>query len=56
MPRQARLDSPGTMHHVIIRGAERKKIVVDEQDRKNFVARFGKLAKESKTSIYAWAL
>jgi hypothetical protein len=24
MPRQARLDSPGTLHHVMIRGIERQ--------------------------------
>jgi hypothetical protein len=27
MPRQAGLDAPGTLHHVIIQGIERKKIV-----------------------------
>jgi len=27
MPRQARLDSPGTLHHVLIRGIERRRIV-----------------------------
>ncbi|MEW6512342.1 MAG: transposase, partial [Bacteroidota bacterium] len=26
MPRQARLDAPGTLHHVIARGIERRKI------------------------------
>ncbi|MGH7830292.1 MAG: transposase, partial [Candidatus Binatia bacterium] len=56
MPRQARLDSPGTLHHVIIRGIERRRIVDDQQDRENFVSRLGKLATESRTSIYAWAL
>ncbi|MGD0915337.1 MAG: hypothetical protein ABSB22_02660 [Thermodesulfobacteriota bacterium] len=39
MTRQARLDAPGTFHHIIIRGIERRKIVVDDQDRKNFVSR-----------------
>jgi len=29
MPRQARLDAPGTLHHVILRGIEKKKIVDD---------------------------
>ena len=29
MPRQARLDCPGTLHHVIIRGIEKKKIVLE---------------------------
>jgi REP element-mobilizing transposase RayT len=41
---------------VIIRGIERRKIVADEQDQKNFVSRLGRLATESRTSIYAWAL
>ena len=41
MPRQARLDAPGMLHHVIIRGIERKKMVSDDQDRQNFVARLG---------------
>ena len=56
MPRQARLDAAGTLHHVIIRGIERRRIVDDEQDRRNFVLRLGKLASETSTSIYAWAL
>lgn len=34
MPRGVRLDSPGTLHHVIVRGIERKKIVTDNKDRK----------------------
>ncbi len=56
MPRQARLDSVGTLHHVMIRGIERRRIVDDEQDRRDFVLRLGKLARETLTSIYAWAL
>jgi putative transposase len=58
MPRQARarLDSPGTLHHVMIRGIEKKRIVLDEQDRKDFVRRLGLLAVETKTAVYAWAL
>lgn len=56
MPRQARLDAPGTLHHVIIRGIEKKPIVQDDVDRKNFVERMGRLALDSKVAIYAWAL
>ena len=26
MPRQARLDAPGTLHHVMLRGIERRAI------------------------------
>jgi hypothetical protein len=27
MPRRARLDAPGTLHHVMVRGIERRRIV-----------------------------
>ncbi|MHB8790482.1 MAG: transposase [Desulfobulbaceae bacterium] len=56
MPRQARLDVPGTLHHVIIRGIEKRRIVDDREDRDFFVTRMGELALETGTSIYAWAL
>jgi len=56
MARQARLDTPGTLHHVMVRGIERRRIVDDKQDRKEFVARLGTAAIETATSVYAWAL
>ncbi len=56
MPRQARLDAPGTLHHIIIRGIEKRKIVDDRKDRENFVERLARAASETGTSIYAWAL
>jgi hypothetical protein len=39
MPRGARLDAPGTLHHVIIRGIEQGSIVRDDTDRKMFLDR-----------------
>ena len=56
MARQARLDAPGTLHHIIVRGIEQRKIVDDNHDRKDFVSRMGKIASETGTTIYAWAL
>ena len=56
MPRGARLDAPGTLHHVMIRGIERGKIVKDDSDRKNFITRMGDIAAKTDTAIYAWAL
>jgi REP element-mobilizing transposase RayT len=56
MPRRARLDAPGTLHHVIVRGIEKRRIVNDVADRKNFVKRLAELSADTKTSIYAWAL
>ena len=56
MPRQARLDAPGTLHHVIIRGIEKKQIVDDAKDKREFIFRMGDLSTEEKTIIYAWTL
>jgi REP element-mobilizing transposase RayT len=56
MPRGPRLDSPGTLHHLIIRGIEKRDIVTDDKDRDNFVSRMGAVALKTGTSIYAWAL
>ena len=56
MPRLARLDAPGVVHPVIIRGIERRKIFWDEEDREDFVEGLGDLLPESGTSCYAWAL
>ena len=44
MPRHSRLDAPGTLHHVIVRGIEKRKIVDDDKDRKDFVDRLGDLS------------
>jgi len=56
MPRQARLDAPGTLHHIILRGMEKRRIVDDDKDRQNFVKRLGDLSEETETKIYAWSL
>ena len=56
MPRQARLDAPGTLHHVMVRGIERSPIFKDDQDRQDFISRTGKVAEETGTKILAWAL
>ena len=56
MPRGARLDTPGTLHHVIVRGIERRNIVDDDVDRENWVTRMGHVGDDTQTAIYAWAL
>lgn len=56
MPRQARLDAAGTLHHIILRGIEKRVIFDDALDRETFVNRMGQLALETKTKIYAWSL
>lgn len=56
MPRGPRLDAPGTLHHVILRGIERRDIVCNDKDRDDFRTRMGDLALSTATSIFAWAL
>ena len=56
MPRLARLDAPGVLHHIIIRGIERRKIFKDNQDKDQFVDRLAVLLPETQTACYAWAL
>jgi REP element-mobilizing transposase RayT len=56
MPRKARIDAPGALHHVVIRGIERRKIFRSNDDRLNLVKRLSELVPETKTDCLAWAL
>ncbi len=55
MPRKARIDAPGAVHHIIVRGIERRRIFSDEQDRDNFVERLGGIVTEKQTCCFACA-
>jgi len=55
MPRSARLDIPGLLHHVIVRGIEKRSIFLDDQDRHSFFTRFSFLLEETSTDCLAWA-
>jgi len=56
MPRHARIDIPGLLQHVIVRGVAQSDIFADDKDREDFVSRLGSLLCETKTLCYAWAL
>jgi putative transposase len=56
MPRRARIDAPGALHHIIARGIERGKIFHDDTDREDFVRRLGDLIEQTGARCYAWAL
>jgi putative transposase len=56
MPRLARLDAPGVLHHVMGRGIERGKIFLNNKDRNDFITRLATLAEQDAMDIYAWAL
>jgi putative transposase len=56
MLRQARLDIPGLVYHVMARGIETKEIFRDDRDREQFLARFGELVVWAGARVYAWCL
>jgi REP-associated tyrosine transposase len=56
MPRKARIDAPGALHHIIVRGIERRWIFSDDKDRDNFVDRLGDILTETQTFCFGWAL
>lgn len=56
MPRTARIDAPGALHHIICRGIERRQIFQDNADRNNFINRLSTILKQTSTYCYAWAL
>jgi putative transposase len=56
MPRQARIDAPGAVHHGIARGIERAAIFRDDQDRDLFLNRLGDIVSETHTRCFARAL
>ena len=56
MARRARLDAPGILHHVMVRGIEGCPIFRDEQDRDGFVSRIRQRVKKTGTKILAWVL
>ncbi|WP_028313959.1 transposase [Desulfatibacillum aliphaticivorans] len=54
MPRKSRIDAPGLLHHVMIRGIERKPIFADDQDRDALMDRLALVLPETQTACYAW--
>jgi REP element-mobilizing transposase RayT len=56
MPRRARIDAPGALHHVICRGIERRKIFWEDSDREDFIERLESTLSASQTACYVWAL
>ena len=56
MPRKARIDAPGALHHIIARGIEGRKIFISDRDRDDFIDRLGAILPDTQTNCYAWAL
>ena len=56
MPCKALIDTPGALHHIIVRGIERRKIFKADTHRINFMDGRGKVLSETDTKCFAWAL
>jgi putative transposase len=56
MPRQARIDAPGALHHIMIRGMEGNNIFRDNKDRDDFISRLESILIDTSTPCYAWTL
>ncbi|HOH26690.1 MAG TPA: transposase [Syntrophorhabdus sp.] len=56
MPRKARIDAPGALHHIIVRGIEQGIIFQDHTDYDSFVQRLATVLNETATQCYAWTL
>ena len=56
MPRLARLDAPGVLHHIMVSGIERRNIFRIKKDREDFLDRLSNLLPETQTSRYPWVL
>ena len=46
MPKTARLDAPGILQYVMIRGIERRLIFRNNKDREDFIERLDELSKK----------
>lgn len=56
MPRKARIDAPGALHHIMARGIEGRVIFKIDYDRKDFIKRLAIIIDETETKCLAWAL
>ncbi|MDP2683380.1 MAG: transposase [Deltaproteobacteria bacterium] len=56
MSRQARLDAPGALHHIMVRGINKANIFDDNQDKERFLERLGQNVKDGDCSVFAWVL
>ena len=54
MPRQSRLDAPGTFHHLVVRGIEGMPVFKDKEDREQFLHHVVDLAQPTETRIAPW--
>jgi putative transposase len=56
MPRQARLDMPGALHHIMVRGINKKAVFNDKEDKEQLLQRLGINLVNGQGFVYAWVV
>ena len=56
MPRMARIESPGSLFHIMAHSVEEKPLFADDLDKAEFLSRFEKGLAKSGYICYTWAL
>ncbi|MDD4761080.1 MAG: transposase, partial [Bacteroidaceae bacterium] len=56
MPRGSRVDATNAVHHIMVRGIERRKIFNGDMDRDHFLHRLGEILQDTGTTCFAWSL
>ena len=55
MPRQGRIDFPGALHHIMVRGIEKRNIFNAQNDKRDFLKRLSRVLTKTQTPCYAYA-
>lgn len=55
MSRKSRIDVPGALYHIIVRGIDRRRVFADNTDRNNLLDRVVGVNSETNTCCFAWA-
>jgi putative transposase len=56
MPRQARLDMPGALHHIMVRGINKEAVFSEKGDKEQLLQRLGINLIDGKGTVYAWVI
>ncbi|MCX5895503.1 MAG: transposase [Proteobacteria bacterium] len=56
MTRQWRIEYPGALYHVLSRGNEQRSIVLDDEDRRQFLSLVGKMCERFSMEVFAYVL
>ena len=52
MQRKARIDAPGAVHQIIVRGIERRQIFKNDQDLVRFLEKLGDVLREGSAKLF----